>query len=124
RVIGKHLAHEYARVAVVDADGDFHFLEGEDCGIRLLLIARDQHSGVPEQQRRTDNHDKKNRRQFSHECSFCSGMRTRPLSVPMKMKPFATANAVTFSEGRPFRITDQRPDFRSKTYKPCPRLPA
>ncbi len=45
-VVGKHLAHEDARIAIVDADGDFHFLERENRRIRLLLVARDKDSRI------------------------------------------------------------------------------
>ena len=51
-VIGKNLAHENARVAVVDADGDFHFFERKDRGIRLLLVARNEDPRVAQKRRR------------------------------------------------------------------------
>src|SRR5208283_3558289 len=45
-MVGKHLANEDARVAIVDAHGNFHFFEREDGGIRLLLVAGDEDSRV------------------------------------------------------------------------------
>ena len=59
RVVGEYLAHEDTRVPVVDADGDFHFFEREDGGIRLLLIARDEDSGVAKQRCRREETEKK-----------------------------------------------------------------
>ena len=47
-VIGEDLAHEDAGVAVVDANGDFHFFERKDRGIGLLLIARYENARVSE----------------------------------------------------------------------------
>ncbi len=81
-VIGKNLAHEDPRIAIVDADRDFHFLEREDCGIRLLLVARNKDACVGKQQRRREKRNKNRPNKVFHECSFCSGMRTSPLSVP------------------------------------------
>ena len=53
-VIGENLAHEDAGVAVVDANGDFHFFERQDRGIRLLLIARYENARVSKQQGRSE----------------------------------------------------------------------
>ncbi len=47
RVIGKDLADEHARIPVVDAHRDFHFLQGQNGGIGLLLVARDEDSRIP-----------------------------------------------------------------------------
>ena len=82
-VVGKDLTHEDAGIPVVDADGNFHFFEREDGGIGLLLVARNENARIGEQQRRIQNRDNDRQNQLFHECSFCSGMRTRPLSVPM-----------------------------------------
>src|ERR1019366_6101291 len=34
------------------------------------------------------------------------------------------ARAVTFKDGRPVSMTDQRPDWRSHRYRPFPKVPA
>ena len=52
-VVGKYLADENTSVSVIDADGDFHLFEREHCGIRLLLVARNQNSRVAEKRRRS-----------------------------------------------------------------------
>ena len=52
-VVGKHLAHEDAGIPVVDANGDFHFFERKDRGIRLLLVARYENARVSKQQGRS-----------------------------------------------------------------------
>ncbi len=56
-VVGKNLTHEDARVSVVDADGDFHFLERENRRIRLLFVARDEDSRVSQKRRRSQQSD-------------------------------------------------------------------
>src|SRR6266568_867553 len=51
-VVGKNLPHEHARVPVVDANGDFHFLERENRWIRLLLVSRNKYTRVAKKRRR------------------------------------------------------------------------
>ena len=85
-MVGKNLTHENARIAIVNVDFDSHLLQREDGRIGLLLVAGNQDSRVAEYLRR--NHDQKNARKESgvsmvHSSSFCSGMRTKPLSVPI-----------------------------------------
>ncbi len=84
RMIGEDLLDEDAGIRIVDADDDLHLLQREYCRVWLVLVARNEHARIAPQ--RWDKRAEDNQ-QFERPFHgrVCSGMRTRPLSVPTYM---------------------------------------
>src|SRR5690348_14734756 len=80
-VIGKYLLHENARIGIIDANRDLHLFKRQDGWIRLGFIARDKYARITPCERCKHGEDSQQYEQAFHG-RFCSGIRTRPLSVP------------------------------------------